>query len=380
MSSLKWSEALKQLKNPQSGKALIDEDRLVEMQENNGEIIVKYKRDQISLEMKKNLESQMYALLSQYADEEKITILSVSEQVQPQKPAPQAAPAAPSAQLKTGHGPTGQAKRKVPNTKKVIAVSSCKGGVGKSTVAVNLCLALKNLGHKVGLIDADIYGPSVPMLLGKRDAKPGASEEKKILPVEAYGLKFISFGLFINEADPVIWRGPMLGGVLNQFLFDVDWGELDFLVIDLPPGTGDMQLSMIQATDIDGALIVSTPQNIALLDAKKGMAMFSQVNVPILGMVENMSYFVPEDDLTKKYFIYGNGGVEAACKELSTVFLGSIPFEIPLREGSDVGVPYMTKTEFEGRPVWKAFESLGKSLSESLMVKPAKKGFLERFF
>lgn len=377
MSSLKWAEALKQLKNPQSGKSLIDEDRLVEMQENNGEIVVKYKRDQISLEMKKNLESQMYAVLSEYADEEKITILSVSEEQQQAKPATQAAPAA---QLKTGHGPTGQAKRKVANVKKVIAVSSCKGGVGKSTVAVNLCLALKNQGYKVGLIDADIYGPSIPMLLGKRDAKPGASEEKKILPVEAHGLKFISFGLFINESDPVIWRGPMLGGVLNQFLFDVDWGELDFLVIDLPPGTGDMQLSMIQATDIDGALIVSTPQNIALLDAKKGMAMFSQVNVPILGMVENMSYFVPEDDLTKKYFIYGNGGVEAACKELSAVFLGSIPFEIPLREGSDMGVPYMTQTEFEGRPVWKAFENLGKSLSEGLMVKPAKKGFLERFF
>jgi ATP-binding protein involved in chromosome partitioning len=216
------------------------------------------------------------------------------------------------------------------------------------------------------------------MLLNQRETKPSANDNKKILPIETMGISFISFGLFINEGDPVIWRGPMLGGVLNQFLFDVDWGELDYLLIDLPPGTGDMQLSMIQATDVDGAVVVSTPQDVALLDSKKGLQMFKQVKVPILGMVENMSYFIPDDMPEKKYYIFGNGGVKKACEELGVEFLGEIPMEIALREGSDNGRPYMQERSFEGRPVWKAYVDFAKKLNSGIY--PEEKGFLKKLF
>jgi ATP-binding protein involved in chromosome partitioning len=271
----------------------------------------------------------------------------------------------------------------VAGAKRVIAVSSNKGGVGKSTVAVNLAFSLKNLGKKVGLLDADIYGPSMPMLLNKREAKPGATSEKKILPIDAYGIPFISFGLFINEKDPVIWRGPMLGGVLNQFLFDVAWTDLDYLIIDLPPGTGDMQLSMVQATEIDGVIVVSTPQDVAILDSRKGLNMFNQVKIPILGMVENMSYFVPDDAPQKKYFIFGEGGVKKAAAELNVNLLAEIPLELALREGSDKGQPYMNEKKYEGRPVWNAYMTLAKNIEHSFNDSPKEgeqKGFFKRLF
>jgi ATP-binding protein involved in chromosome partitioning len=221
------------------------------------------------------------------------------------------------------------------------------------------------------------------MLLNQRGAKPGATSEKKIIPVDAYGIPFISFGLFINENDPVIWRGPMLGGVLNQFLFDVAWEDLDYLIIDLPPGTGDMQLSMIQATDIDGAIVVSTPQDVAVLDSKKGLNMFNQVKVPVLGMVENMSYFVPEDNLSKKYYIFGEGGVKKAAAELNVNLLGEIPLEIALREGSDNGKPYMNEKKNEGKPVWNSYMSLAKNINQCFdeTSNPNEsKGFFKRLF
>jgi ATP-binding protein involved in chromosome partitioning len=246
-----------------------------------------------------------------------------------------------------------------------------------------LAFALKNLGKKVGLLDADIYGPSMPMLLNKREAKPGATPEKKILPIDAYGIPFISFGLFINEKDPVIWRGPMLGGVLNQFLFDVAWEGLDYLIIDLPPGTGDMQLSMVQATDIDGAIVVSTPQDIAVLDTRKGLNMFTQVKIPVLGMVENMSYFVPDDAPTKKYFIFGEGGVKRAAEELNVNLLAEIPLEMALREGSDKGFPYMNEKKYEGRPVWNAYMYLAKNVDQCFNASESsgeQKGFFKRLF
>ena len=223
----------------------------------------------------------------------------------------------------------------------------------------------------------------MPMLLNQRGTKPGATDDKKILPIDAYGIPFISFGLFINEKDPVIWRGPMLGGVLNQFLFDVAWEGLDYLIIDLPPGTGDMQLSMIQATDIDGAIVVSTPQDVALLDSKKGLAMFNQVKVPILGMVENMSYFVPDDNQSKKYFIFGEGGVKKAAQELNVNLLAEIPLEIALREGSDTGKPYMNEKKYEGRPVWNAYMSLAKNVDQCFNEQSTTdepKGFFKRLF
>ncbi len=358
--------------NPETGKTLKEENRIVEVKADQNELLLKYKRDGISPDQKRKIELNVHTALADFYKADAIIILTVSENssdvfngktVSPSKEKTEAA-AAP-AQIKAGHGPAAGTKKKVAGAKKVIAVSSCKGGVGKSTVAVNLAFALKNLGKKVGLLDADVYGPSLPLLLNKRDAKPSASEDKKIIPVDAYGIPFISFGLFIGEKDPVIWRGPMLGGVLNQFLFDVAWSELDYLIIDLPPGTGDMQLSMVQATDIDGALVVSTPQEIALLDTKKGLNMFNQVKIPVLGMVENMSYFVPDDAPSKKYFIFGEGGVKRACAELGVNLLSEIPLELALREGSDKGEPYMNEKKFEGRPVWNAYMDLAKKVDQS---------------
>jgi ATP-binding protein involved in chromosome partitioning len=359
-------EILNALVNPNTGKTLSEESRIVELKADQNELVFKYKRDGISVEQKNQIAEKIRSSVAPFYKPEQVTILTTSETTDSPKPA----------QVAVGHGPgTGTAKKHVPNVKRVIAISSCKGGVGKSTVAVNLAFALKNLGKKVGILDADIYGPSMPMLLNQRDAKPTANMDKKIIPINAYGIPFMSFGLFIDEKEPVIWRGPMLGGVLNQFLFDVDWGELDFLILDLPPGTGDMQLSMVQATDVDGAIVVSTPQDVALLDSKKGLKMFHQVKVPVLGMVENMSYFVPDDNPSKKYFIFGESGVKKAAKELETSLLAEIPLEIALREASDIGMPYMNEPKYEGRAVWKAYMELAKNVDRSF-----DKGFFRRIF
>jgi ATP-binding protein involved in chromosome partitioning len=370
------------INNPATGKTLNEEGRIQELKVEQNEFVLKYKRDGISPDQKKQIENDVYSKLNSYFKPEQITILTVSENSNDvfggKASTPKQAKEADQAQIKAGHGPVGANKKRVPNVKKVIAVSSCKGGVGKSTVTVNLAFALKNLGKKVGILDADIYGPSVPMLLNQREAKPSANDAKKILPVEAYGIPFISFGLFIGEKDPVIWRGPMLGGVLNQFLFDVDWGELDYLILDLPPGTGDMQLSMVQSTEVDGAIVVSTPQDVAVLDSKKGLNMFNQVKIPVIGMVENMSYFVPEDDTSKKYFIFGQGGVKKASEELNVPFLAEIPLEIALREGSDTGRPYMNEKNLEGRPVWNAYMELAKKINNNFH--PEEKGFFKKLF
>lgn len=384
------NKLLNQIINPNTGKTLKEEGRILEVKADQNELLFKYKRDGISPDQKRIIESAINQAVAEFYSPEKITVLTTSENssdvfsgktfspADAKKPGP----SQQAAQIKTGHGPAGAHKKRVAGAKKVIAVSSNKGGVGKSTVAVNLAFALKNLGKKVGLLDADIYGPSVPMLLNKRDAKPGATPEKKILPIEAYGIPFISFGLFINEKDPVIWRGPMLGGVLNQFLFDVAWADLDYLIIDLPPGTGDMQLSMVQATEIDGVIVVSTPQDVAILDSRKGLNMFNQVKIPVLGMVENMSYFVPDDMPNKKYFIFGEGGVKKAAKELEVDLLAEIPLEMALREGSDTGHPYMNEKKHEGRPVWNAYMSLAKNVDGAINGSPdgEQKGFFKRLF
>lgn len=379
-------QSIKDIKNPNSGKALSEENRIIELKLDENELLLRYKRDGITPDQKKQIENSVLEISKELYAPEKVTVLTVSENssdVFSGKTFVKSETKEAPAQIKTGHGPVGQNKKKVLGAKRVIAVSSCKGGVGKSTVSVNLAFALKNQGKKVGLLDADIYGPSMPMLLNQRGAKPGATAEKKIIPVDAYGIPFISFGLFINENDPVIWRGPMLGGVLNQFLFDVAWENLDYLIIDLPPGTGDMQLSMIQATDIDGAIVVSTPQDVAVLDSKKGLNMFNQVKVPILGMVENMSYFVPEDNLSKKYYIFGEGGVRKAATDLNVNLLAEIPLEIGLREGSDSGKPYMNEKKNEGKPVWNSYMSLAQNINQCFEETPnprEHKGFFKRLF
>ncbi len=228
----------------------------------------------------------------------------------------------------------------LPGVKNTIAVASGKGGVGKSTVAVNLAVALAMDGAKVGLIDADIYGPSVPMMFGIKE-QPKIYQDTataKMVPLENYGVKVMSIGFLIEEDAPVIWRGPMASGAIKQFMSDVHWDELDYLIFDLPPGTGDIQLTLVQTIPLSGAVVVTTPQEVSLIDVRKAMSMFKRVNVPILGIVENMSYFIAPDT-GKKYDIFGTGGGEKLAKELSVPLLGAIPINQNIREGGDNGKP-----------------------------------------
>jgi ATP-binding protein involved in chromosome partitioning len=226
--------------------------------------------------------------------------------------------------------------------KNILAISSGKGGVGKSTVAVNVAVSLARAGAKVGMIDADIYGPNVPMMLGLADAQVKVRQGKQgevLEPAFNHGVKLVSMGFLIDKDQPVIWRGPMLNGIIRQFLYQVEWGELDYLIVDMPPGTGDAQLTLTQAVPMAGAVIVTTPQNVALLDSRKGLKMFQQMGVPVLGIVENMSYFIPPDMPDRQYDIFGSGGGEKTAQELGVPLLGCVPLEINLREGGDAGVP-----------------------------------------
>jgi len=227
----------------------------------------------------------------------------------------------------------------LPGVKHTIAVASGKGGVGKSTVATNLALALRQMGGTVGLLDADVYGPSLPLLTGV-SGRPEATE-KRILPHEKFGLKLMSMGFFITDGSPVIWRGPMVHGLVTQFLRDVEWGELDYLVIDLPPGTGDAALTLTQTAPLSGAVIVTTSNDLSLIDARKGLAMFEKVNVPVLGIVENMSYFTPPELPDKKYYIFGEGGGRRTADELGVDFLGELPIDPRVVQGGDVGRPIL---------------------------------------
>ena len=373
--------------NPATGNTFESEKRWKHVGMNGEKLVAEYNRDGITPAEKRVIEAEITKSLSDLIGIDDIMVKTTSTQSQDvfkaldkqsSEAPPAAAPTQP-AQIKAGHG-TIDKKKPVPGVEKIIAIGSGKGGVGKSTFTANLALTLSKQGKKVGVIDADIYGPSLPMIFGKRDEKPRSNSDKKIIPVEAYGIKFMSFGFFINEEDPVIWRGPMLGGVLNQFLFDVDWTGLDYLLIDLPPGTGDIQLSMIQNAHVDGAIIISTPQDIALLDAKKGAEMFKKLNLPLIGMVENMSSFVCHSCGTE-HFIFGEGGVEKAVAKLEIPFLGKIPLEIELRTGSDNGVPYMTQDKFTSRPVWKSFQEIGHKVEDFFTptpLEPQKNGFFSK--
>ncbi|WP_008314472.1 iron-sulfur cluster carrier protein ApbC [Leptolyngbya sp. PCC 6406] len=234
----------------------------------------------------------------------------------------------------------------ISGVKNIFAVSSGKGGVGKSTVAVNIAVALAQAGAKVGLIDADIYGPNVPTMLGLEGAgmtvRPGPQGEE-LEPAFNHGVKMVSMGFLIDRDQPVIWRGPMLNGIIRQFLYQVQWGDLDYLVVDMPPGTGDAQLTLAQAVPMAGAVIVTTPQSVALSDARRGLRMFQQLQVPVLGIVENMSYFIPPDRPDITYDIFGSGGGERTAKELDVPLLGCVPLEMTVREGGDRGLPIVVE-------------------------------------
>ena len=234
--------------------------------------------------------------------------------------------------------------------KNIIAVVSGKGGVGKSTISANLALALAEGGAKVGLMDADIYGPSVPIMFGVRGQRPMMKDEEGkgiILPLEKFGIKLMSIGLLVDEKDAVVWRGPMASSAIRQFITDVDWGELDYLVIDMPPGTGDIHLTIMQTVPVTGVVIVTTPQTVALADAKKAIAMFGQANiqVPVIGLIENMAYFTPAELPSNKYYLFGKEGGRNLASEYDLPFLGEIPLVQSIREGGDEGVPAMVGQE-----------------------------------
>ncbi|MEH6534955.1 MAG: Mrp/NBP35 family ATP-binding protein [Psychroserpens sp.] len=257
----------------------------------------------------------------------------------------------------------------IPGIKNIIAVASGKGGVGKSTVTANLAVTLAKMGFKVGILDADIYGPSMPIMFDVELERPLATNvdgKSKMKPVENYGVKILSIGFFTKPDQAVVWRGPMASKALNQMIFDADWGELDFMLLDLPPGTGDIHLSIMQSLPITGAVIVSTPQNVALADAKKGVSMFQQesINVPVLGIIENMAYFTPDELPDNKYYIFGKEGAKNLAEDLNVRFLGELPLVQSIREAGDVGRPaaLQTATELE-----QAFEKLTQNVVEEVV-------------
>lgn len=253
----------------------------------------------------------------------------------------------------------------IPGIKNIIAVASGKGGVGKSTVASNLATALVKMGFKVGLLDADIYGPSVPTMFDVTNEKP-LSDNNKIIPVESYGVKLLSLGFFAGANQAVIWRGAMASKAIHQLLHDANWGELDFLLIDLPPGTGDIHLSIVQEVPVTGSVIVSTPQHVALTDVKKGVAMFQmpEINVPVLGLIENMAYFTPKELPNNKYYIFGKKGVKKLAESMDLPFLGEIPIIQSIREASDYGRPAVLQ---EDEMVSGIYMKLAKNMISSLV-------------
>lgn len=251
----------------------------------------------------------------------------------------------------------------LPGVKNTIAVASGKGGVGKSTVAVNLAVSLALDGANVGLIDADIYGPSIPLMMGINEQPK--LKNNKLIPLEAHGVKVMSIGFLVDPNQAVIWRGPMASGAIRQFMTDVDWGELDYLIFDMPPGTGDIQLTLVQTIPLSGAVIVTTPQDISLADARKGYAMFEKVNVPILGIIENMSYFICSHcGEREEIFAYGGGRKEA--QELGAVFLGEIPIDTKIRIGGDVGVPVVAQDK--NSPQSTAIKNIARNMVAQLSI------------
>ena len=272
-----------------------------------------------------------------------------------------------------GHGSsagTGVPSRQaIPGVREVIAVSSGKGGVGKSTVAVNLACALAQRGLRVGLLDADIYGPNAPTMLGVAGMTPevrGSGSDQVLQPIETCGLAMVSMGLLIADNQPVIWRGPMLNGIIRQFLYQVDWGQRDVLVVDLPPGTGDAQLSLAQAVPIGGGIVVTTPQKVSLQDARRGLAMFLQMGVPVLGVVENMSWFLPPDQPDRRYALFGSGGGALLAAEAGVPLLAQLPMELLVREGGDEGRPIVLGHSTSATA--QAFFALADALSQRLSL------------
>ena len=261
--------------------------------------------------------------------------------------------------------------KSIPGISNIIAVASGKGGVGKSTTTANLAVTLAKMGFKVGVLDADIYGPSMPIMFDVENEKPISIEvdgKSKMKPIESYEIKLLSIGFFTSPSQAVIWRGPMAAKALNQMIFDADWGQLDFMLIDLPPGTGDIHLSIMQALPITGAVVVSTPQNVALADARKGVAMFQSdaINVPVLGIIENMAYFTPEELPNNKYYIFGKEGAKNLAEDLQVPFLGEVPLVQSIREAGDYGRPAALQT---ASPLEKVYEEIARNVVQEVVYR-----------
>jgi ATP-binding protein involved in chromosome partitioning len=307
------------IKHPELKKDIISLGMLNDVQVSDGETLIKLRTPSQDRKLQIGLEAQIRQLLSKI-ETNKIKIKFEVD---------------PNFSLEDSN--------RIPGIKRTIAIGSGKGGVGKSTVTINLAASLASQGYKVGVLDADIYGPSIGKMVGVNGRVALKTDEEIIYPLEKFGLKIISFAFLVDENQPVVWRGPMLGKAIEQFLFQVKWGELDYLLIDLPPGTGDVQLSLAQLTDLTGAILVTTPQKVATLDASKAAAMFSQVKVPILGVIENMSYFIPPDAPEKRYNIFGEGGAKELADSIESKLLGQIPHMIDLMEGGESGTPAVIK-------------------------------------
>ncbi|MBF0491998.1 MAG: iron-sulfur cluster carrier protein ApbC [Deltaproteobacteria bacterium] len=337
--------ALKNVKDPEIGKDLVTLDMIKDIKITGSKVSLRAVLTTPACPLKKKIEDDIRQAVLAVPGVSEVEILM-------------------DAQVKKSA--TLSSSERLAGVKNIIAVASGKGGVGKSTVAVNLAIALSLSGARVGVLDTDIYGPSIPTLFGLKDKKPAVDQEKqKIIPLEKYGLKIMSIGFMMRENDAVMWRGPMIHKMLQQFLDDVLWGELDYLVLDLPPGTGDAQLSLSQLIPISGAVIVTTPQDVALADVVRGIAMFQQVHVPVLGVIENMSFFeCPNCHHHSE--IFSKGGGKKKAEEMKVNFLGELPLDIPTREGSDSGEPITMKSTHYTQSI--RFKEIAQKIAGQLSV------------
>ena len=349
--------ALDTITEPGEGKSLVENKNISNLVVFGNEVIVDVAISNPTLQAKKKVESEIKKAILSKVDEKIDVKVNVKTSAAPKKEE--------KSTLIKG--------KKIPSIKNIIAIASGKGGVGKSTITANMAVSLSKMGFKVGILDADIYGPSMHLMFDVEKERPISVKiegRSKMKPIENYGVKLLSLGFFTNPNQAVIWRGPMASKALNQLIFDADWGELDFLLIDLPPGTGDVHLSIVQALPINGAVIVSTPQTIALADAKKGVAMFQQesIQVPVLGIIENMAYFTPEELPDNKYYIFGKDGAKHLAEDINTKFLGEIPLVQSIREAGDVGHPVALQ---ENTSLENAFATLTKEMISELLKRNA---------
>jgi len=348
------------------GRSLADQGRIENWKFACGRVQVDVLSRGLEIPEKRQIDASLYEGLLKIDGVDDVIVNMVNPDaptaVDAQAARPPEAPPAPTPAQRAASLPQ---KRAIPGVKTVIAVASGKGGVGKSTVAVNLSVALSQLGHKVGLLDADCYGPSIPVMLGiGEDEKPHVTDERRIAPLRKWDLDVMSIGFFVERDNAVIWRGLMVTKALQQFFFEVDWKDIDFLIIDLPPGTGDTQLTMVQNIKVDGAIIVSTPQDVALADARKGLAMFRETQVPIIGLIENMSFFSCPH-CGERTEIFSHGGAQRTAVALDAPFLGEIPLVTSLRETSDAGTPLMATKD--DSPARRAFIKIAESVVTSTL-------------